>query len=198
MKITLFLICSLFMITVKAQITDSNSIPYKEIPSYPADYGAGNLMSRLVDGLGYRYYWASEGLTESDLGYKPSDDSRSLRQTIEHINGLSQLILNTVKNIQNNGGMDRSKISFDELREATLLNFQESSQILLGMKAEEIGTLKIVFQRGGKKTEFPFWNLINGPIADALYHTGQVVSFRRASGNPINPKVQVFVGKNRQ
>ena len=42
---------------------------------------------------------------------------------------------------------------------------------------------------------FPFWNMINGPISDAIWHSGQVVANRRASGNPINPKVNVFIGK---
>ena len=30
---------------------------------------------------------------------------------------------------------------------------------------------------------------------DALYHVGQVVSYRRAAGNPIDPQVNVFLGK---
>ena len=54
--------------------------------------------------------------------------------------------------------------------------------------------LNIIFERGGKQTKFPVWNLINGPIADAIYHTGQVVSFRRTSGNPIPKGVNVFLG----
>ena len=46
-----------------------------------------------------------------------------------------------------------------------------------------------------ENTEVPFWNIINGPIADALWHCGQVVMLRRASGNPFNAKVNVFKGK---
>ena len=37
-----------------------------------------------------------------------------------------------------------------------------------------------------------------GPIADALWHVGQVVTFRRSSGNPFNSKASVFTGKVRQ
>ena len=44
---------------------------------------------------------------------------------------------------------------------------------------------------------FPFWNIINGPISDALWHCGQVVLLRRSSGNPFNSKVSVFSGKLR-
>ena len=53
----------------------------------------------------------------------------------------------------------------------------------------------ILFERNGNTSEFPFWNNINGPIADALWHAGQIVMLRRMSGNPINPKVNVFLGK---
>jgi hypothetical protein len=48
------------------------------------------------------------------------------------------------------------------------------------------------------ENEFPFWNQLNGPIADALWHCGQVISFRRSSGNPYNSKASVFSGKVRE
>jgi len=53
--------------------------------------------------------------------------------------------------------------------------------VRLNMNSEEVVT--------------PFWNLINGPFSDIIYHTGQVVAFRRITGNPINPGVNVFVGQ---
>ena len=33
---------------------------------------------------------------------------------------------------------------------------------------------------------------------DAIYHTGQIVSFRRTTGNPIDSSVNVFMGSYRQ
>jgi hypothetical protein len=39
----------------------------------------------------------------------------------------------------------------------------------------------------------PFWYIINGPLADALTHIGQINSFRRIAGNPA-PKARVFFG----
>ena len=59
----------------------------------------------------------------------------------------------------------------------------------------KVKDLKIVFKKGSKKQAFPFWNAINGPISDALWHIGQVVTFRRSSGNPFSSKVDVFMGK---
>jgi hypothetical protein len=46
-------------------------------------------------------------------------------------------------------------------------------------------------------TEYPMWNVINGPVSDAIYHVGQIVAFRRAAGNPMHPGVSVFSGRNR-
>ena len=55
----------------------------------------------------------------------------------------------------------------------------------------------IIFLSGENTSEFPFWNQINGPIEDAVWHCGQVISFRRSSGNPYNSKASVFTGKLR-
>jgi hypothetical protein len=40
--------------------------------------------------------------------------------------------------------------------------------------------------------------MVGEPISDALWHCGQVVSLRRASGNPFSSKVSVFTGKVRE
>ena len=54
--------------------------------------------------------------------------------------------------------------------------------------------MQVIFDRQGKESRFPIWNLINGPIEDLVYHTGQIVSFRRTTGNPIPKGVNVFMG----
>ena len=73
-------------------------------------------------------------------------------------------------------------------------NIKEASIILNQYDDINLDDLNIIFEKGGKQSKFPIWNLINGPISDALYHTGQVVSFRRTSGNPIAKGVNVFLG----
>jgi hypothetical protein len=42
--------------------------------------------------------------------------------------------------------------------------------------------------------DHPFWHMINGPIADALTHVGQINSFRRLAGNP-TPRAGLFTGE---
>ena len=44
-----------------------STLPFSEIPDYPDSYTPGTVMGRLIDGLGFRYYWATEGLSENDL-----------------------------------------------------------------------------------------------------------------------------------
>ena len=79
--------------------------------------------------------------------------------------------------------------------EQQIENIKKAADIL--RESDDISQYKLIFSRGENTSEFPFWNNINGPIADALWHCGQVVLLRRASGNPFNSKVSVFNGKVR-
>jgi len=171
-----------------------NHLPYAQIPEKTGEYTGGSVLSRMIDGLGFRYYWATEGLTQTDLDFIPTPESRNTMETIEHLFGLSQTMLNGARNIPNIQPTDLSGMSFLEFREQTLQNIQESSELLAGKSDSEISELKIIFQRGDSRAEYPFWNMINGPIVDMIHHSGQVVLLRRMSGNPINPKVNVFLG----
>jgi hypothetical protein len=185
----LFIICQ----TVYSQGTQ-NQLPYAQIPEKTGDYTSGNVLSRMIDGLGFRYYWATEGLTQTDLDYIPTAESRNTMETIEHLFGLSQTVLNGARNEPNIQPVDYSGMNFQEFREKTLRNLQESSNLLAAMDEAEIADLKIIFQRGATRTEYPFWNMINGPITDMIHHSGQVILLRRMSGNPIDSKVNVFLG----
>ena len=83
----------LFTLSINAQ-TDKKEIdlPFNEIGEYPADFSQANIISRMIEGLGYRYYWATKSLTENDLNYKSSEDARSTIQIIEHIYSLTMMI----------------------------------------------------------------------------------------------------------
>ena len=65
-------------------------------------------------------------------------------------------------------------------------------------KPEDMENFNLVFKSGERESSFPFWHQLNGPLADALWHCGQIVSMRRASGNPFNGKASVFTGKLRE
>jgi len=184
--IFVFIFVSL-MNNMKAQNVSQHKLPYYEIPEYPDSYTAGSVAARLIDGLGFRYYWATEGLTEIDLAYKPNDDVRSTKETVEHIYNLSNVIVNAALK-QPNSKNDMLEMTFNDIRIQTLMNLKTAADVL--RLSDDISQYKIIF---GER-EIPFWNNINGPIADAIWHSGQIASFRRTSGNPINPKVNHFMG----
>ena len=176
----------------------SDELPYHQIPDYPDTYNAATVSARMVDGLGFRYYWATEGLRPEDLQYRPSESSRTCDETLDHLYGLVSVVLNSVKKLPNVGSNDLSELTFEEKRGETLRKIKEASDILKSSDPSEIEDFKIIFQRGDTKNEFPFWNQLNGPLADALWHTGQIVLLRRASGKPFNSKASVFAGKLRE
>jgi hypothetical protein len=198
MKILLPMIMILCFSALYSQEQDTVYLPYHEIPAYPDNYDGGNVLARMIDGLGYRYYWATEGLDSTDLNYSPSPEGRTTLETIEHIHGLSLLILNAAIKSSNIRPSEKEDLDYISLRNFTLFNLKQASDIFLGKNKEQLESYTISFQRNDNINEFPLWHLINGPIADAMWHVGQVVSFRRSSGNPLNEKVNVFSGKNRE
>jgi hypothetical protein len=188
----IILLISLSM--MKVSQAQDKSLPYYELPEYSETYTAGTVAARMVDGLGFRYYWATEGLRDADLVYKPSEDARTTGETIDHIYGLCRVIVNSTLKKPNSGNQDE-ELTFAEKRKKTLEFIKIAADIL--RQSDDLSEFKIIFQRGENTSEFPFWNQLNGPIADAIWHCGQVISFRRSSGNPYNSKASVFSGKVR-
>jgi len=176
----------------------ADSLPYREISAYPDSFTAETVVARMIDGVGFRFYWATEDLRPEDLAFRPTPEARSCEETIDHILGLSSIIVNAVTGQTNvRSGEETSPQTFDFKRKQTLNNLKKASDILRSGKNKlEDDTIK--FKNGEKTSEFPFWNMLNGPIGDALWHTGQVVTFRRSSGNPFNSKASVFTGKVRE
>lgn len=180
---SLIVMCSLLFSTMAIAQTQTDRLPFYEIPESAETYTAETITARMIEGLGFRYYWATEGLEANDLVYKPSESGRTTGETIEHLYGLSKFIRNSV--LRDNKDANRLELSFKEKRKQTLLNFKIVSDVLRNTKQP--------FQFDD--TDVPFWNIISGPISDALWHCGQVVMLRRASGNPFNSKVSLFQGK---
>lgn len=193
-------ISSIFIVlisfTAQAQVSSppSNSLPYFQIPDYPDTYNQFTTVARMIDGLGYRYHWATRELREDDLAFLPGNDGQNCRTVCDHILGLTHMILNALHQRTHEQLEGISDLAFEEVRRRTLNNLLEISQIL---KSEEtpLENCKIIFERGDNRRELEFWHIINGPIADAIYHTGQIVSYRRSAGNPIDANVSVLMGR---
>lgn len=175
-------------------ISQDKELPYYEIPEYPSEYNEGTVVARMIDGLGFRYYWATEGLRAEDLAFKPSEKGRTSEETIDHILGLTNVVLNSaLKKV--NQPLEAEGKSFEEKRAMTLNMLKQAADIF--RSTDDLNQFRIVFKSENGTNEYPFWNQINGPIADALWHVGQVITHRRTSGNPFNSKVSVFTGKVR-
>ena len=194
MRAVFFILLGLYHLTIMSQTSEY----FKDISEYPTEINNGNIISRMINGLGYRYYWATEKLRENDLRYRPSNDAYSTKETMVHIFTLSKTLYNTTLSKINERPDIDIPSDYENIRNETLQFLEKASKNFSNLNSEELYQMKIKFNRGGTIKSFPIWNLLNGPIADAIYHTGQIVSFRRTTGNPIDSSVNVFMGSYRQ
>ncbi len=171
--------------------TAQDPLPYKSIPDHPEKYTAGAVASRIVDGLGFRFYWATEGLREEDLNYRASEDARTTAETIDHIYVMSLILYNSL----HTEDLGREDLDFAEKRIKTLQTLKRVSDKLHTSSAQDMEGYNMALGNG---QSLPFWNMLIGPIADCLWHCGQIVSNRRASGNPFNSEVSLLRGKLRE
>ena len=65
-----------------------DQVPFYKIPDAPASVGAGGILGRLVDSIGFRFRWAVEGMVDDDLAFKPAPDCMTHGELIRHIHDL--------------------------------------------------------------------------------------------------------------
>ena len=154
---------------------------YSWLVGYPDRVSAGSVVARLLDGLGFRFYWATEGLSPEDYGFRPAPDTMSIGELVLHVWDLVAWV----------GSSSLGK-AYEKPRDAQAARVEALKIIndlrgtFLAMGEEDISKLKI--------RDKPFWHIINGPFSDALTHTGQINSFRRLAGNPCSG-ANVFLGE---
>jgi hypothetical protein len=153
---------------------------YYRIPPYPDDVSGTTTLVRLFDGLGFRFRWSTEGLSDDDYGFRPAPDCMSIDELVRHVWGLVNWVCLSV-------GLDGFERGDDiSISRGRILEMTHAlRKALSAMSDEDLKDINI----DGR----PFWHIINGPISDALTHIGQINSFRRLAGNP-TPKANVFVG----
>ena len=160
--------------------------PYQTLPELPEAVSSTNVMARLVDGLGFRYRWATEGLTENEHAFRPCETSMNMTELMQHLYNLAY----TANTVLGGSEEKRDLTDFDELRSETLRLYKDLGERLLLMPDSQLAECTY----SGRREGFPFWYLLNGQIADALTHVGQIVSWRRIAGNPQPQGVNVFLG----
>lgn len=178
------------------RIMTTDTLPFRSIPDYPERATPGAVVARMIDGLGFRLYWATEGLRPEDLDYRPTPESRSILETLRHIAALCEAVRNVGANRPSVRPLNDPE-DLASLRGLALNRLADARAHFVRLaKPAELEALEVAFQSpdGTPRGEANFWHLLNGPLADALWHTGQIVAFRRANGNPLPPGVSVFRG----
>ena len=73
---------------------------YHRIDEYPEKMNAVAVVVRLLDGLGFRFYWATYELDEDDYGFTPVEGGNSTGWMVSHIWGLMNWIYLNIKGEQ--------------------------------------------------------------------------------------------------
>ena len=151
MNLLSLLLLSLFILPLAIFSQDNgDDLPFRQIPDYPESYTPGTVAARMVDALGYRYYWATEGLEEKDLTYRPSEDARSVGETLDHILGLAQMISHAVQQKPNVRPAPKVDRDWQETRSLTLELLQSASDLLKSSSDSSVVEFQVIFQRGGE------------------------------------------------
>lgn len=147
------------------------SIPYESVDTYPEHTSGTAIITRMLDGLGYRFRYATEGLTPADYRYSPGKGCKTIGEIVKHVWGLVHWVYKSIHHKEAVCPDDSEEQRKHTLALVTILrtDFTETAEA-------DLEKLKI--------GNYPFWHMVNGPISDALTHTGQINTLRRLAGNP--------------
>jgi len=166
------------------------SFDFRSLPPGPETVTGGSVLVRLVEGIGFRFTWATEGLRESDLSFRTTPETMCIAELAGHVLGLVSWVAAAAGAIPAGPQESGSPPPFPEVRRQVLEVLALLHARFAGMKDEEIGGIRIESRAG----PVPWPHMVNGPLADALTHIGQIAVLRRASGNPM-PKANMFLGR---
>lgn len=171
-------------------MSTDGELPYSELPPAPAELRGATALVRLVDGLGFRYRWATEGLGDEHLAFRSAPGAMTLGEVLEHMLGLVEWVERTLADDPGRPREPRPG-ELEGLRRRTLETLLALRALLLETSDERLATVAITGSRA--RGPEPFWSVINGPLADFLTHVGQVTTWRRQAGAPA-PAADVFRG----
>jgi hypothetical protein len=166
------------------------SFDFRSLPPGPESVTGSAVFVRLVEGIGFRFFWATESLRENDLSFRSTPETMSIADQAGHVLELTAWVAVAAGAIPAGPQGPESPLPFPEVRRRVLEILSLLRARFAGMSDEEIGTIRI----GSRAGPVPWPHLVNGPLADALTHVGQIAVLRRANGNPV-PKANVFLGR---
>lgn len=166
-----------------------NELPFANIQQTPDDYSSTNVMARFVEALGFRFRWATEGLTFAEHDFRPDPSSMSMRELLEHLYRMAKFVN---KNLGGTDPTDSETHSFEDVRTQTLAVYESIVTNLKSFTQEDFEAHEK--SRMENETNLSFWFMLNGPISDSLTHVGQITTWRRIAGNPQPKGVDVYRG----
>ena len=162
-------------------ITPSN---FDDISDLPADLTSAKIIMRMTDALAFRYRWATHNIPQSIADFTPSPACMTLNQLFQHIYKLSnwtrEFFTGSPSNPPSNSpsqNPDPSQMTLAELTAQTL-----NALALLHNHLEKTTDAQLAKITDAENT--PLLYMINGPIADALTHTGQIITWRKLANSP--------------
>ena len=163
-------------------------VPYHELPPPPPNLDGVSALMRLVDGIGFRYRWATEGLRAEDLDFRPCEGSMTIGEVMSHLSLLLRWVHGSItQDLEHEPEGLMPAITPDGDRLAELRRTTLDTVIALRSTLAEIGDeglAQVTITGSPGHGSLPFWHMINGPLADSLTHVGQISSWRRMAGNP--------------
>jgi len=153
---------------------------YAALPEPPQKPTATTILIRVVDATAARYYWATEGLRQSEMDYRPGPESMTILGLLRHVHGLAARCKRAMAGeAQPQAPAPQPPAPIEDLetlRRETLENLSALRERLGAMTDEDLNSVIV--------NKMPFWFLINGPLIDMASHIGQVNGWRRLAGNP--------------
>jgi hypothetical protein len=114
-------------------VNDLNELPYFRIPETPKNMTATTVLIRLLDGLGFRYRWATEGLRAEDMEFQPCSTSMKLWELLAHIH----MLLTVSEEFITGKAVEKvTPVSLDERRKKTLDTVVRIREALLELDDE--------------------------------------------------------------
>jgi hypothetical protein len=138
----------------------------RSIPDPSDTYTATTVTIRMLQAVEYRFCRATQDLDASHYDFRPTPDAMPLGDLISHIGDLVTWTAASLSVDCEKPGTDLDAIQ-DIL--------QKTAGQLETMSDADLTAVKL----GGTRE---FWYAINGPIADALTHIGQINTYKRLIG----------------
>ena len=175
-------------------------LPFRRLEAPEPRASGVIVLRRLLDGIGFRFHWATEALRPEDPPYKPTPGSMSMGELVQHVGGLVRWVAESIGVsgavlTEVSGELKPVPEQFNSwegfvARRAAVLEMVRLARARLGEMSDPDLERVTVRTRGGP---VPWGHLVNGPLADALTHIGQINTMRRSNGNPV-PRANVFLG----